>query len=210
MDGYQISNTPSTPQQIYPLNNSNFEQVAVDFEWEKLNYSLTRFQVSTDSLFNSFYVLINPGNGDTTFFGNQLFVENNKTVAFPLNQKYYWRVRSENKMGVSDWSETWSFTTYFPTKVDEVNAPVEFNLSQNYPNPFNPNTNIQYAISSRQFVSLKVYDVLGNEVVTLVDEVKPAGTYQVKFGGNNFSSGIYLYRLTAGSFIETKKMILLR
>jgi photosystem II stability/assembly factor-like uncharacterized protein len=202
--------TPSTPQQIHPLNASNFEQVVIDFEWEKLNYSLTRFQVSTDSLFNSFYVLVNPGNGDTTFFGNQLFIENNKTVAFPLNQKYYWRVRSENKMGVSDWSDTWSFTTYFPTNVDEVNALVEFNLSQNYPNPFNPSTSIQYAISKGQFVSLKIYDVLGNEVTTLVNEEKSPGKYDVSFDASSLSSGVYLYTIKAGSFIETKKMILLR
>ncbi len=201
---------PSAPQQIYPVNNANFEQVVVDFEWGKPSYTLTRFQVSTDSLFNIFYVLVNPSNGDTTFFGNQLFIENNKTVAFPLNQKYFWRVRSENKVGVSDWSDIWSFTTYSPTNVDEEYAPVEFNLSQNYPNPFNPNTSIHYAISNRQFVSLKVYDVLGNEVATLVNEEKPAESYEVQFNGNNLSSGIYLYKLTAGNFAETKKMILMK
>ncbi|MEO8232097.1 MAG: YCF48-related protein [Ignavibacteriota bacterium] len=213
---------PSTPQQIYPINNSNFEQTTVDFEWERLNYSLTRFQVSTDSLFNSFYVLINPGNGDTTFYGNNLYIENNKTVPFPLNQKYFWRVRSENKMGVSDWSDTWSFTTYYPNNVDEKNIPVEFNLSQNYPNPFNPSTKIKFTIPNVTLsgvegsrAQLKVFDVLGNEIATLVDEYKTAGNYEVKFivGGDSrpdIVSAVYFYRLSVGSFSETKKMILLR
>ncbi|MBK7629244.1 MAG: T9SS type A sorting domain-containing protein [Ignavibacteriales bacterium] len=85
-----------------------------------------------------------------------------------------------------------------------------FELAQNYPNPFNPSTSIQYAISNRQFVSLKVYDVIGNEVATLVNEEKPAGSYELHFDANGLSSGVYFYTINAGSFIETKKMILLR
>jgi len=210
----QIS-MPSTPQQIYPVNNANFQQVVVDFEWERLNYSLTRFQVSTDSLFNSFYVLINQGNGDTSFYGNQLYIEKNKTVAFPLDQKYYWRVRSENTIGVSNWSDTWWFTTSSPTSVDEIIKPVEFNLSQNYPNPFNPSTKIKFSIPSNvkgemSNVMLKVYDVLGNEIATLVNEEKPAGEYEVELNATGLPSGIYLYQLKSGSFIQTKKMVLLK
>jgi hypothetical protein len=88
----------------------------------------------------------------------------------------------------------------------------EFNLHQNYPNPFNPSTIIQYSVSSRQFVTLKVYDVLGNEVATLVNEEKAAGLYNVQFTMNNvqLSSGIYFYQLKAGSYIDTKKMICLK
>ena len=93
---------------------------------------------------------------------------------------------------------------------DKEAIPIEFSLAQNYPNPFNPSTIIQYAISSRQFVTLKVYDVLGNEIATLVNEEKPAGEYEVEFDGSNLSSGIYFYRLTSGSNIKTKKMVLIR
>ncbi len=92
----------------------------------------------------------------------------------------------------------------------ETNNVWTFELKQNYPNPFNPSTSIQYAVSHRQFVSLKVYDVLGNEVAILVNEEKPAGSYEVKFDGTELTSGIYFYRLQAGSFVETKKMVLLR
>jgi hypothetical protein len=89
-------------------------------------------------------------------------------------------------------------------------VPNNFELYQNYPNPFNPTTKIQYQVSSSSHVSLNVYDVLGNEVRTLINEEKPAGFYEVEFDARNLSSGIYFYRLKAGSFVETKKMILLR
>jgi Secretion system C-terminal sorting domain len=107
--------------------------------------------------------------------------------------------------------------TFTVTGVNEVNnlIPEEFHLYQNYPNPFNPTTSIQYAISSRQFVSLMVYDVLGSEVATLVNEEQPAGSYEIKFSASGgdasvLPSGIYFYRLQAGNFNETKKMVLLR
>jgi gingipain R len=88
--------------------------------------------------------------------------------------------------------------------------PNSFSLSQNYPNPFNPVTHLEFGISNLGFVTLKVYDILGNEVKTLVNESKPAGKYEVEFDGSNFSSGIYFYKLTAGDFSEVKKMTLLK
>jgi hypothetical protein len=86
----------------------------------------------------------------------------------------------------------------------------QFELGQNYPNPFNPSTKIswQSAVGSQQII--KVYDVLGNEIITLVDEYKPAGTYEIIFNAEGFTSGVYFYRLQAGTFIETRKMVLLR
>ncbi len=89
-------------------------------------------------------------------------------------------------------------------------SPTEFNLAQNYPNPFNPATTIQYSIPKASNVEVKVYDVLGNEVATLVDEYKESGRYEVNFDASKLSSGIYFYKLQAGSFVETKKMILLK
>jgi murein tripeptide amidase MpaA len=92
----------------------------------------------------------------------------------------------------------------------QIILPNKFSLEQNYPNPFNPSTTILYSIGNGQYVSLRVYDVLGNEIATLVNEEKPAGDYDVDFTGSRLSSGIYFYTLKAGSFIETKKMILLQ
>jgi len=92
--------------------------------------------------------------------------------------------------------------------------PGEIQLFQNYPNPFNPSTNIQYVVSSRQFVSLKVYDILGNEIATLINEEKTAGIYQVEFSKGliyqTLPSGVYFYQLRVGNFMETKKMILMK
>jgi enterochelin esterase family protein len=107
---------------------------------------------------------------------------------------------------------------FFPGSSSNVIAedfnPNDFMLYQNYPNPFNPSTNIQYALGSRQFVSLKVYDLLGNKIETLVNEEKDAGTYGVKFnpssGIRDLVSGIYFYQLRAGNYTETKKMLLLK
>lgn len=107
-----------------------------------------------------------------------------------------------------------------PVSVEDertLQSPVTFNLYQNYPNPFNPTTKISWQSSVGSHQNLKVYDVLGNEVATLVDEYKTAGSYEVNFNAGGLSSGIYFYRiailsdkLRVGSFIKTKKMILLR
>ena len=90
------------------------------------------------------------------------------------------------------------------------NIPDKYSLSQNYPNPFNPTTKIKFDIPKQGLVSVKVYDVLGKEVATLVNEVKSAGSYNIDFNGTNLSSGVYFYRLESGTFIETKKMMLIK
>jgi hypothetical protein len=83
-------------------------------------------------------------------------------------------------------------------------------LQQNYPNPFNPSTTIKYVLSEKNFVSLKVYDILGREVKTLVNEIKEAGTYSIEFNASELPSGVYFYTLTSGNFLATKKLILLK
>jgi hypothetical protein len=103
------------------------------------------------------------------------------------------------------------FTITYPVSVtNEDELPTEFSLSQNYPNPFNPITKIIYEIPEISFVTLKVYDVLGNEIATLVNEEKPAGRYEVEFNPVSSirypASGVYYYQLKAGSFIQTRKM----
>ncbi|OIO29624.1 hypothetical protein AUJ22_01025 [Candidatus Nomurabacteria bacterium CG1_02_31_12] len=89
-------------------------------------------------------------------------------------------------------------------------VPTEFDLSQNYPNPFNPSTTISYAIPTDGFVSLKIYDMLGKEVATLINEEKPAGDYTISFNANNLASGMYIYKISSGPFNQTKKMILMK
>jgi hypothetical protein len=123
---------------------------------------------------------------------------------------------------IPDFHDRWNFGAKFPVKILSVTAveenaasPSEFVLYQNYPNPFNPITSIQYAITSRQFATLKVFDLLGKEVATLVNEELEAGIYKVDFNVAQISrteigSGIYFYKLQVGNFNETKKMLLLK
>jgi len=92
----------------------------------------------------------------------------------------------------------------------QTSKPSKFTLNQNYPNPFNPTTIIQYAVNNRQFVSLKVYDMLGNEVATLVNSEKPSGVYEVEWNAIGFPSGVYFYQLQTEGYIETKKMTLMK
>ena len=85
-----------------------------------------------------------------------------------------------------------------------------FNLEQNYPNPFNPTTTIRYSVPEKSFVTLKVYDIIGNEVVTLINEEKEPGSYVVTFNATNYVSGVYIYSIKSGNFVVTKKMILMK
>ena len=91
-----------------------------------------------------------------------------------------------------------------------INKPLTFSLSQNYPNPFNPSTTIKYSIPHDEFVSLEVYDILGNEVEILVSEKQKKGEYDVLFNGDNIASGIYIYRLIAGNFVALRKFVLIK
>lgn len=99
-----------------------------------------------------------------------------------------------------------------PTAVDLLDSkiPQDFKIEQNYPNPFNPSTHIPFSVQGSALTSLKVYDILGREVATLVNEVKQPGRYEVTWNATGYASGVYFYRLKAGSFVQTKRMLLLR
>ena len=122
---------------------------------------------------------------------------------------YYYRLSITR----ADSSEMQSYPitiTTTPTEVVERNAPYRFELFNNYPNPFNPSTVIGYQLAVNSPVTIKVYDVLGREVMTLVNERQTAGDHSVKFDARNLPSGVYFYRLNAGSFSDTKKLLLLK
>jgi len=104
------------------------------------------------------------------------------------------------------------FTIDIITSVEglQQDIPTEFNLSQNYPNPFNPVTLIKYQVPTTSHVSIKVYDLTGQEVASLVNEVREVGTYEIKFDASSFASGVYLYRMVAGDFISARKFNVLK
>jgi hypothetical protein len=113
-------------------------------------------------------------------------------------------------------SEGWHFWNDSITAIitgvaeNETNIPVEYSLKQNYPNPFNPTTTIKFSIAKSEFVTLKIYNTLGQEVATLVSEKLNAGNYSYAWDGSSLASGIYLYRIQAGDFVDVKKMVLMK
>ena len=115
-----------------------------------------------------------------------------------------------NLLGTDTLTKRCYITVLPAVSVKEENHPSEFYLSQNYPNPFNPITTIKYSIPDPEFVTLKVYDSLGQEVTLLVNETKQAGNYEVEFNASSLSSGIYIYKITAGKFSGIKKLMVLK
>jgi len=137
-----------------------------------------------------------PGFGTTTERHSYSFTDENLE---PGNYSY--RLKQTDLDGSFNYSEI----------VDvDVTAPLIFSLEQNYPNPFNPNTKIRFTISDVRFTILKVYEVLGNEVATLVNEEKQAGSYEVEFNGTGLPSGIYFYQLKTSDLVNTRKMVLMK
>ena len=146
--------------------------------------------------------------------GGYTWIQQNRITTYDLYNVFFTNLMNGYAIGENGTIINTSFPgvtsieSEIENKIDQM--PSDYSLSQNYPNPFNPTTSLQYAIGSRQFVTLKVYDLLGREIATLVNEEKPAGEYEVEFNGSNLPSGIYFYQLKAGQFSETKKMILLK
>ncbi len=136
------------------------------------------------------------GKGTTSEIQYYSFIDENVPSG-----KYRYRLKQVDFDGTFEYSEIIEVV---------VGTPTEFSLGQNYPNPFNPSTTINYSIPEFSFVTLKVYDVLGSEVATLVNEDKSVGSYEVEFDANELTSGIYFYKIQAGSFVETKKMVLMK
>jgi photosystem II stability/assembly factor-like uncharacterized protein len=194
-----INKLPSIPELVSPINNQQVFPDTVKLLWNSssplvMNYSVN---LSTDSSFNNYL--------DT------LVVDTSFTVYNLLpNQNYYWRVKAFNEIGWCEFSQTESFSTNVSNVSDPEITITEFALHQNYPNPFNPNTILQYTVGSRQLVTIKVYDVLGREITTLINEEKPAGNYEIEFDGIGLTSGIYFYRIKAGEYVDTKKMVLIK
>ncbi len=106
----------------------------------------------------------------------------------------------------SEYSTAWGVTSV----ENKPDIPLQYSLAQNYPNPFNPTTTISFEISHQSYITLKVYNVLGKEVATLLNGEKSAGKYNVEFNAGGLASGVYFYKLQAGSFVQTKKLILMK
>ena len=139
------------------------------------------------------------GNGTTTEMKYYSFTDN---ISLINNVDIiYYRLKQIDFDGTYEYSNE---------VIIEISQPQSYLLNQNYPNPFNPTTMISWQLPESNFVILKIYDVLGNEISTLVNEEKSAGEYEIEFSAENFSSGIYYYKIVAGNFVDVKKMLLLK
>lgn len=128
----------------------------------------------------------------------------------PSKQKLFWRMQASNIGGTSDWSKTRSFIPLIPPEKKSEFDGLDYTLEQNYPNPFNPVTYIRYSIPEGTRVQIKVLNMLGQTVATLVDDYKPAGWHTVTFDASKLSSGFYIYRIKAGEYSASKKLSLVK
>ncbi len=136
------------------------------------------------------------GNGNSNSPKKYSFTDEN-----PSSSKMQYRLKQIDNDGKFEYSKVVDIT---------LNTPAKFSLEQNYPNPFNPTTKIEYAIPSDNLVQIKIYNILGKEVMTLLNEYKKAGTYSIDFNASSLSSGVYFYKIVSGRNSEIKKMILLK
>lgn len=176
---------------LAPKKNSINIPTTVKLLWKKSTNAISYLvQVSLDPTFT-----------DSSFTYD---VEDTMKVLENLKsyRKYFWKVQPTLLDGNEGWSEIWSFTT--------MQLPLTFKLYQNHPNPFNPSTKISWQAPLSGWQTIKVFDVLGKEVKTLVDEYRNAGSYEVEFIANNLPSGVYFYQLKVGDYLETKKMTFLK
>jgi hypothetical protein len=195
------------PVQLVNFTVSSSKQNQVRLDWTTLtetnNYGF-EVQKSVDgksyqSIPNSFI----PGHGTTLQPHSYSY-----TDATAGSVQNFYRLKQIDLDGAVHFSEGQQVNAL--TSVSERPIPTEFALDQNYPNPFNPSTTINYALPLASHVTLKVYNTLGQEVAILVEEMQEAGYKSVTFGAPHLSSGVYFYRLEADSFVDTKKLILLR
>jgi photosystem II stability/assembly factor-like uncharacterized protein len=189
--------------EIIPVELVSFE-ANVDENEVKLNWNTATeinnsgFQIERREENNISWTGIGfvPGFGTTTEPRSYSFFDMNLSPG-----KYEYRLKQ------IDFDGTFEYLNKI--EVDIVSS-IEFSLEQNYPNPFNPTTTIEYSIPQAGLVTIQIYDILGREVATLVDEYLPAGTYETEFSANGLASGIYFYKLTAVNFSQTRKMLLLK
>ncbi len=194
---------PTAPILVYPANNEENIPIEPTFTWNSLEEASSyQLQLATRMTFGTPCMVIDTSViADTTFSG----------ITLESNTFYFWRVNATNSIGTGNWSEIFKFKTIDITFVVEThNPPVEYKLHQNFPNPFNAMTIIPFDIPQTNHVVLKVYDVLGREAATIVDQSFEKGHHEVIFDGYNFSSGVYFYRLLINNQIFTGKMILLK
>ncbi len=195
--------TQQFPAQVVLRSPANMSTISIDtvlLAWSSGGTQEERYwlEVATDPLFASSTI-------DSTLTDTSKVIRQLQN-----NQGYWWKVRAGNNAGWGPFSGTRRFSVIVTSVLTAASLPVEYMLSQNYPNPFNPSTIIAYGLPQETRVTLEVYSLIGERVAVLVDEMQPAGFYSAMFNAQGLASGLYIYRLRAGTFMQTKKLMLLR
>lgn len=195
---------PTVPQPLLPINNANNISITPSFLWDSNRFAVTyRFQLASDSTFPA---------------GSILFDSVLANASLPLrpgilnyDTRYFWRLTATNSKGTSDWSVVFRFRVR-TIGINNISTeiPEKFSLMPNYPNPFNASTRIRFTIPRGSPVNLKVYDVSGKEIETLVSQNLKPGTYEYSWNASSLASGIYFYILESENFREVRKAVLLK
>jgi len=192
---------PLPPQLVSPANGAIGVSGTPTIVWRRVTGASTyRLQVASDSNFTALVF------NDSTLIDSAAQV----TPALVNNTRYYWHVNAKNAGGTGTYSQRWNFTTTLTGIREELGSPQEFSLGQNYPNPFNPSTAIRYGLPQSSFVTITVYNVLGQQLVQLVNENQQAGYHDIVFRGDGLASGVYFYRLDVGKYTNVKKFVVLK
>jgi hypothetical protein len=196
-----VLSVPEAVLLVVPADSAGIDSSSARFVWRTGRHMVNRywFEISADSEF--------------VFVRSDTLLTDTATVVPGLerNHNYWWRVRACNPIGWGNFSTTRRLKVFL-TSVREAGEemPTAFSLSQNYPNPFNPSTTIRYGLPQPSHVSLAVYNTLGQLVAQLVDGESEAGYHEIRFEASGLPSGVYFCRIQAGSFVDTKKILLVR
>ncbi len=193
---------PTTPMLVYPLNNTGEIPSDTTLIWNSSQSAVSYdLMLARGADFAPSTVILNEtGILDTVF----------QVSGLQFNTFHFWKVRANNSFGTSNWSTVWRFKTTITSIDDELPFPTVYALDQNYPNPFNPVTNFRFRIPESGLTSIKIYNLLGQEVAVVLEEFMSPGNYDVQFDASGLASGIYIYRIRVNDYSASKKMILMK
>lgn len=205
---YIVGNAVALPIQLASFTGMEIPNIGVRLNWRTIseinNYGFyIQRKSQTDSAWRELSSSFTSGHGTTNEPHDYSFLDSTATQG-----AWQYRLHQVDLNGTSHFFEP--ITVNVLTDVQEPNLPTEFALRQNFPNPFNPTTNIQFDLPGAEHATLKVYDIVGKELATLVNETRPAGRYNERFNASRLASGVYLYRLTTPSHSASKKLVVIR